>query len=157
MLAAAIQQGIPLTRDDQVADAEVNIPMSQYRVCGGQHFASTDTWSPHTLHRSAGNMNALHRHPGLGEHRSSPSSSSRPGCASPTSWPRRWASRSTDPATEMVPSFTLGVASVSPLELADAYATFAARGLHCDPRPVISIDDSNGNHAQDLPARSASR
>ena len=51
----------------------------------------------------------------------------------------------TDPATEMVPSFTLGVASVSPLELADAYATFAARGLHCDPRPVVSIDDSNGN------------
>ncbi len=50
-----------------------------------------------------------------------------------------------DPADEMVPSFTLGVASVSPLELADAYATFAARGLHCDPRPVVSIDDSKGN------------
>jgi membrane peptidoglycan carboxypeptidase len=50
-----------------------------------------------------------------------------------------------------VPSFTLGVASVSPLELADAYATFAARGLHCDPRPVISIDDSNGNQLKAYP------
>jgi membrane peptidoglycan carboxypeptidase len=51
----------------------------------------------------------------------------------------------------MVPSFTLGVASVSPLELADAYATFAARGLHCDPRPVVSIDDSNGNQLKSYP------
>jgi membrane peptidoglycan carboxypeptidase len=56
-----------------------------------------------------------------------------------------------DPATEMVPSFTLGVASVSPLELADAYATFAARGLHCDPRPVTSIDDSDGNQLKSYP------
>ena len=51
----------------------------------------------------------------------------------------------------MVPSFTLGVASVSPLELADAYATFAARGLHCDPRPVVSIDDSNGHQLKTYP------
>jgi membrane peptidoglycan carboxypeptidase len=56
-----------------------------------------------------------------------------------------------DPAREMVPSFTLGVASVSPLELADAYATFAARGLHCDPRPVTSIDDSNGHQLKTYP------
>jgi membrane peptidoglycan carboxypeptidase len=58
-----------------------------------------------------------------------------------------------DPATEMVPSFTLGVASVSPLELADAYATFAARGLHCDPRPVTAIDDSNGHQLKAYPAQ----
>ena len=38
-----------------------------------------------------------------------------------------------------------------PAELADAYATFAARGLHCDARPVTSIDDSNGNELEDLP------
>jgi membrane peptidoglycan carboxypeptidase len=51
----------------------------------------------------------------------------------------------------MVPSFTLGVASVSPLELADAYATFAARGLYCAPRPVTSIDDSAGNQLKTYP------
>jgi membrane peptidoglycan carboxypeptidase len=56
-----------------------------------------------------------------------------------------------DKAREMVPSFTLGVASVSPLELADAYATFAARGLHCDPRPVTSIDDSDGHQLKTYP------
>ncbi|MFT4289055.1 transglycosylase domain-containing protein [Nocardioides sp.] len=46
---------------------------------------------------------------------------------------------------ERIPSFTLGVVNVSPLEMAEAYATFGARGLHCDNRPVTEIDDSAGN------------
>jgi membrane peptidoglycan carboxypeptidase len=51
-----------------------------------------------------------------------------------------------DPQTgERVPTFVLGVPSVSPLEMAEAYATFAARGLHCDARPVTEIDDLKGN------------
>ena len=45
---------------------------------------------------------------------------------------------------ERVPTFTLGIANASPLEMAEAYATFAARGLHCDSYPVTSIDDPNG-------------
>ena len=45
----------------------------------------------------------------------------------------------TDPDRERVPSFILGVADVSPLEMAGAYATFAARGKHCDNRPVTAI------------------
>ena len=51
----------------------------------------------------------------------------------------------TDPDNERVPSFTLGVVDVSPLEMAEAYATFAARGRHCDSRPVTAIEDANGN------------
>ncbi|WP_432476238.1 penicillin-binding protein [Nocardioides sp. GXQ0305] len=51
----------------------------------------------------------------------------------------------TDPDNERVPSFTLGVVDVSPLEMAEAYATFAARGQHCDSRPVTAIEDANGN------------
>jgi membrane peptidoglycan carboxypeptidase len=50
----------------------------------------------------------------------------------------------TDPKGERVPSFTLGIASVSPLEMAEAYATVAARGLHCDARPVTEIVDEHG-------------
>ena len=56
-----------------------------------------------------------------------------------------------------MPSFTLGVADASPLEMAEAYATFAARGLHCDSRPVTSIEDADGNVLKDVPRRSASR
>jgi membrane peptidoglycan carboxypeptidase len=46
---------------------------------------------------------------------------------------------------ERVPTFTLGIADASPLEMAEAYATFAGRGLHCDSRPVTSIKDASGN------------
>ncbi|MFT4081719.1 MAG: transglycosylase domain-containing protein [Nocardioides sp.] len=49
-----------------------------------------------------------------------------------------------DPVSERVPTFTLGVADVSPLEMAEAYATVAARGKHCDALPVTEISDSSG-------------
>lgn len=45
---------------------------------------------------------------------------------------------------ERTPSFTLGIADASPLEMAEAYATFAARGKHCAARPVEAIYDSKG-------------
>lgn len=42
------------------------------------------------------------------------------------------------------PSFTLGTLEVSPLSVAEAYATFAAGGVHCDPIIVSSITDGTG-------------
>ena len=41
--------------------------------------------------------------------------------------------------------------------MAEAYATFAARGLHCASRPVTQILDSAGNVIKDYPTRSAPR
>jgi membrane peptidoglycan carboxypeptidase len=46
------------------------------------------------------------------------------------------------------PSFTLGVETVTPLSMAVAYATFAARGLHCDPFIVAQINDPEGNQLE---------
>lgn len=43
-----------------------------------------------------------------------------------------------------VPSFTLGVMDVSPLDMAAAYATPAAGGIYCTPAPVAEILDRNG-------------
>lgn len=57
----------------------------------------------------------------------------------------------TDPVHERVPTFTLGVPSVSPLEMAEAYATVAARGLHCDAQPVTQILDAQGKVVKDYP------
>jgi membrane peptidoglycan carboxypeptidase len=48
------------------------------------------------------------------------------------------------------PSFVLGTPSVSPLAMAGAYAAFAAHGLFCPPRPVLSITDSRG---RDVPVK----
>jgi membrane peptidoglycan carboxypeptidase len=41
-------------------------------------------------------------------------------------------------------SFTLGVSGTTPLDLANAYATLAADGKHCEPIPVQEIKDIDG-------------
>ena len=41
-------------------------------------------------------------------------------------------------------SFTLGVADTTPLEMAGAYATVAAEGIHCRPTPILKAVDANG-------------
>jgi membrane peptidoglycan carboxypeptidase len=74
------------------------------------------------------------------------------GLCKPYALARSMGVRLTDPngnpatrnGAERTPSFTLGIASVSPLEMAEAYGTIAARGKHCDAMPVTEIDDANG-------------
>lgn len=44
-----------------------------------------------------------------------------------------------------IPSFTLGAVEVTPLSLVEAYATFANRGVHCEPLILKSITDRAGN------------
>ena len=46
-------------------------------------------------------------------------------------------------------SFTLGDQEVSPLTVAASYATFAARGEYCEPRPVRTVtDDGTGEEVK---------
>ncbi len=51
-----------------------------------------------------------------------------------------------------VPTFTLGTSSVSPLTMAEAYATLAASGLRCDSRAITSITTREGTELP-VPAR----
>jgi membrane peptidoglycan carboxypeptidase len=149
VLAAAIQQGFPLTQKIN-SPMEEQIPMSEFRVCGGRNFTSTDTWDVHSSTIGGFPMDAY-----TGTQESVNTFFAKlelqTGLCEPYHLAQRLGLPLHDPSREMVPSFTLGVASVSPLELADAYATFAARGLHCDPRPVVSIDDSNGHQLKTYP------
>ncbi|MER7280828.1 transglycosylase domain-containing protein [Dactylosporangium sp. NPDC000244] len=46
-------------------------------------------------------------------------------------------------------AFTLGVADTTPLEMAGAFATVVADGVHCEPIPVTSITDASGKPAVD--------
>ncbi len=48
------------------------------------------------------------------------------------------------PDQDQVGPFTLGVTSVSPLDMASAYATAASGGMYCKPRPVDEILDVQG-------------
>jgi membrane peptidoglycan carboxypeptidase len=47
-------------------------------------------------------------------------------------------------ALARVPSFVLGANEVTPLSVATAYATFAAHGLYCKPRAILSVVDREG-------------
>jgi membrane peptidoglycan carboxypeptidase len=51
-----------------------------------------------------------------------------------------------------VQSLTLGTNSLTPLEMADVYATFAARGVYCSPTAITAITDVNHKN---LPVPSA--
>jgi len=55
-----------------------------------------------------------------------------------------------------VPSLTLGVADLSPMTLAAAYATFAAKGTYCAPIAITSIKDRNGKSLS-IPKRTCKR
>jgi membrane peptidoglycan carboxypeptidase len=46
---------------------------------------------------------------------------------------------------DRTPSFTLGSVEVAPLNMAESYATFAARGVHCNPIIIDAMEDRNGN------------
>lgn len=50
------------------------------------------------------------------------------------------------------PSLTLGVANIAPLSLAEAYATFANRGVRCDP---VMIDKIKNRKGKELKTRGA--
>jgi membrane peptidoglycan carboxypeptidase len=49
------------------------------------------------------------------------------------------------------PSFVLGSAEITPLSLTEAYATFAARGVHCDPIILRRVLDKD-NHEIPVPS-----
>lgn len=50
--------------------------------------------------------------------------------------------------TAEVASFTLGSTEISPLTLANAYATVSAHGVYCKPRVITKIIDRDGNKLQ---------
>ncbi len=52
--------------------------------------------------------------------------------------------RSVDLSADNYPSFTLGSVYVSPLSMAAAYATLAARGIYCRPMAIKAITGRNG-------------
>lgn len=51
-----------------------------------------------------------------------------------------------------IPSFTLGVAEVTPLSMAEAYGTFANRGVHCTPIVLQKVTTKGGKQLAVPPA-----
>jgi membrane peptidoglycan carboxypeptidase len=151
-LAAALEQGVPL---DKVynAPASMSFNPSDFASCPG----SEQGGSPFTIDNStsSGRMN-LYSGTRLSVNTFYMQLTRETGICKPYEMAKSMGVDLTSPngdrqgnGAELVPSFTLGVAPVSPLEMAEAYATFAARGLHCHSRPVEAILDSAGNQIRD--------
>ena len=57
---------------------------------------------------------------------------------------------------QVVQSMTLGVNDLTPLEMASAYATFAAHGIYCAPLAIASMTGPDGKNVR-VPAQSCSQ
>lgn len=141
VLASAINQDIPLTRTFP-APQQRFFPESSFETCDGP-YQSGGTWDVSNSTSASSNPN-LYEGTQKSVNTFFAALEQETGICEPWKLARRLG------ITELtkdaiVPSFTLGIADVSPLEMAEAYATFAAKGVHCDARPVTRISDSQGN------------
>jgi len=139
-LASAIEKGVPLTKT--FPGRPVPVRLGDFERCDGP-YQSAETWNPANSTDAGASPNL---YDGT---RSSVNSvfvalEKEIGICGPWKMARSMGITSLK-KTDQTPAFTLGVPDVSPLDMAQAYATFAARGVHCDPRPVMQIEDSNKN------------
>ncbi|MEZ0577740.1 penicillin-binding protein [Nocardioides sp. MH1] len=142
VLASAINQGIPLNTTIE-APAYKSFNLGDYKTCDGYyqssevHEFSNFDFENHNVNLYTGTQGSVNTFFLELEKRT--------GLCEPYNLAKRLGVHLTSPKTEMVPSFTLGIADASPLEMAEAYATFAARGKHCDSLPVLKIADNQNN------------
>ena len=149
VLAAALEQGLP-TSTAFVSPVEMNIPSNTFPDCEG-NYASSEV---HTWHNSTTKGSPkfdMTKGTRLSVNTYFAQLERKTGLCEPYALAKAMGVDLTDPDHERVPTFTLGVASVSPLEMASAYATVAARGKHCDARPVTQILNSDGKVFKNYP------
>ena len=146
VLATAIDQGISLGTTLQ-SKPEMTFNESDYEDCGGKPYGY-GTWLVHNS-TDSGRMN-MYTGTRLSVNTFFGQLEQMTGICQPFNLAKALGVRLTHPrpnkdgyGAERTPSFTLGTVDVSPLEMAEAYATFAGRGMHCDARPVTAILDSN--------------
>lgn len=135
VLAAALDMGISPRARIQ-APPEVSIPVSRFRGCGGP-LTSEDVWEPGNS-TGSGTFD-LYRGTRQSVNTFFAKLELQTGLCRPYRLAKKMGIRLTDPDNQQIPAFTLGVAPTNPLSMAAAYATFAARGVHCAPRPVTVV------------------
>ncbi len=143
VLAAALQQGIsPYTTIN--APEHITVAQNSFQDCDGP-YSSTDPY-PVSNSTTSGTMN-MYKATQDSVNTFFVQLEQRTGLCEPFNLAKKMGvelTNPTGPGAERIPSFTLGVASVSPVEMAQAYATIGARGVHCDAKPVSEILNSDG-------------
>ena len=151
VLAAAIKQNIPLTTT-LYAPGEIFMSESEFEDCDGDPYGF-GTWDPENFDGQGRRVN-LYTGTALSVNTFFAQIEAQTGLCEPFRLAKQLGvdlTNPTGPGAERVPSFTLGTANASPLEMAEAYATFAGQGLHCSARPVTAILDSKGTTVKDYP------
>ncbi|PVG84801.1 glycosyl transferase [Nocardioides gansuensis] len=149
VLSAAINQGIPLTTRIH-APSRISLPVNEFTGCDGR-LRSTEIWRPRnstgsgTFNLITGTRQSVNTFYAQLEQRT--------GLCEPYQLAERMGIELGDPDRQQIPSFTLGVAETNPLSMAEAFATFAARGVHCASTPVIEVRDPAGGVVQTYPPR----
>ncbi|HEX7716161.1 MAG TPA: penicillin-binding protein, partial [Marmoricola sp.] len=140
VLASALEQGLP-TSTKFKSPQTMHIPQNEFQDCDGPY----SNYAPWDVNNSTGaGTFDMYRGTQQSVNTYFAQLEKKTGLCAPYAMARSMGVELDDPAHERVPSFTLGIADVSPLEMAGAYATVAARGLHCDNRPVLRILNSDG-------------
>ncbi len=146
VLASAIRKGIPLSTVIN-SPQTVSIPAGTYKNCAGQPVGAQ--WDPQNS-TGSGPFNLY-----TGTQRSVNTFfaqlEERTGLCAPVTLAKELGVTVLD--KQVVGPFTLGVTDTDPLTMASAYATFAARGLYCPPRPVTEVTDSRGKTVVDYPKK----
>ncbi|MEO5851755.1 MAG: penicillin-binding protein [Nocardioides sp.] len=152
VLAAAIEQGIPLSQTINSPET-LTLEKSDFSDCGGAPYSygpwpvsnSTTSGLKDMYTGTRESVNTFYAQLEM-----------KTGLCDPYRLAKQMGIELTSPGgdadgngAERVASFVLGVPSTSPLEMAEAYATFAGRGLHCPSRPVTAIEDSGGSQIRE--------
>ncbi len=156
VLAAAIEQGIPLNRVFN-APQVMSFDASKFRTCPGHDpFGGTFT----TPNSTQGGIENLYSGTRDSVNTFYMQLERATGVCQPFQLAKKMGVRLTQPdgdanglGIELIPNFTLGVANASPLEMSEAYATFAARGMHCASRPVTEILDAGKHTVKEYPSQ----
>jgi membrane peptidoglycan carboxypeptidase len=145
VLSAAIAQGIPLSTRIN-APQTISLPVSRFRGCSG-YLQGSNVWSPENS-TGAGSFD-LYSGTQQSVNTFFAQLELRTGLCKPAKLAK---AMGIDVDTnDIYPPFTLGVNDTNPLSMASAYATFAARGVHCEPRPVTAMLNSNGKVIETYP------
>ena len=149
VLAAALEQGMPPSTSFN-SPQQVHIPQNDFQDCNGP-YPVTSLWEPSNS-TGAGTFD-MYKGTQLSVNTYFAQLEEKTGLCEPYALAKAMGVDLTDPDHERVPSFTLGIADVSPLEMASAYATFAARGTACEARPVTQILNSDGKVFKKYPRK----
>jgi membrane peptidoglycan carboxypeptidase len=148
-LAAAIEEGVPLST---TFDSPPQVHLSGFRDCAGRDLGS---WSPKNAEDGEGGRFGMVRATWMSVNTYFAQLERKVGVCAP--W--RLATRmgiteiATGGPAAQVPAFTLGADDTSPLQVAAAYATLAARGRYCSPYGVESIVGPAGREVEHTRSR----